>query len=188
MEVQQTSMQQQRTLPERRSSPPLYSHNVSDMWAYIAWVFLALGVFLRIYHYIDNRSLWIDEVYLASSLIKMNFLELATPPLDYEQKAPIGFLWMVRLAIMAFGNGEMALRLVPLIAGIASLFIFRLVARFFLSPIGVAVALGILAFAPPLIYHSVEVKQYITGLLAATLALYLYTRYSRRLSIPQPHL
>lgn len=184
MLTQQTSTRQQPTLSESENTTSFFVNHGPIPWATVTWVFIALGVFLRVFHFLDNRSLWIDEVYLASSLIKMDFVQLASPPLDYEQKAPIGFLWMVRIAVMVFGEGEMALRLFPLVCGIASLFAFRSVARFFLKPLGVAVALGMLALAPPLVYHAVEVKQYGTALLATTLALLLYIRYHGKFTVP----
>lgn len=185
MHFQQIFSLQQSTLAEQKSSTPNFVHYRPLNWALFTWVFIVLGIFLRVFHYLDNRSLWIDEIYLASSLIEMDFLQLMSPLLDYEQKAPIGFLWMVRLAVVAFGKGEMALRLFPLITGIATLFVFRSVARFFLKPMGVAVAVGILALAPPLVYHAVEVKQYGTAALATALVLYLYTRYNGKFVLPQ---
>lgn len=185
MHFQQIHSLQQSTLHEQKSSAPDFAHNRPFNWGVIAWAFIAIGIFLRIFHYLENRSLWIDEVYLATSLIEMDFLQLTSPTLAYEQKAPIGFLWMVRLAVVAFGKGEMALRLFPLITGIATLFVFRPVARFLLKPMGMAVAMGIISLAPPLVYHAVEVKQYGTEALAAALALYLYTRYNGKLTTPQ---
>jgi hypothetical protein len=146
----------------------------------LVWVFIILGILLRLFHYFDNRSLWIDEVYLSTSLIKMSFWELTSPSLDYQQKAPLGFLWLVKACVMLFGKEEMALRLIPLLTGIASLFVFLPVARYFLKPLGVMMAVGIMALAPVLVYHSVEIKQYSTEMFAAVLSLYLYTRYHGR--------
>ena len=161
--------------------PPFASSSAESRlqvtWYTLAWVFIAAGIFFRLFHFFQNRSLWIDEIYLATSLIKLDFLQLTSPTLAYEQKAPIGFLWAVRLAVLAFGKSEMALRLFPLLCGLTSLFMFVPVASHFLKPFGVAIALGVLALAPPLVYHSVEVKQYGTSLLATVLSLYLYIRY-----------
>ncbi len=153
-------------------------------WNALVWSLLVIGILLRLFHFLDNRSLWIDESYLAASLIRMNFVELAQPPLDYEQKAPIGFLWTVGFIMLLFGKGEMALRLFPLLCGIGSLFVFMPVARYFLKPLGIVVAMGILALAPPLIFHAVEIKQYSSELLATVLALYLFTRYHQKLDYP----
>jgi uncharacterized membrane protein len=102
----------------------------------------------------------LDETLLAANLVSRDFSQLTQAPLDFDQNAPIGFLWVTRLFIVLFGSHEMILRLFPLVCGIASLFVFRIVAQHFLRPAGVLVGLACLAFAVPLVYHSVEVKQY----------------------------
>lgn len=113
----------------------------------------------------------------------MNFLELATLPMEYQQKAPIGYLWSSRLFVVLFGNSEMALRLFSLLCGLASLYFFLPVCRYFLkSKPAIAIAIGILALSPPLVYHAVEAKQYSTELLGTVLSLYLYIRYHKRTS------
>lgn len=149
-------------------------------WNILIWIIIGTGIFLRVFHFFYNRSLWTDEIFLANSLIRMDFFELATQPLEYQQKAPIGFLWMVRLCVIIFGNQEMALRLFSTICGIVTLLLFLPVARFFLKPLGVAVSMGILAMAGPLVFHAVEVKQYSVELLATVIALYLYIRYHNK--------
>ncbi|MGV3587541.1 MAG: glycosyltransferase family 39 protein [Adhaeribacter sp.] len=170
-----------KTAPAAINKPATATKNIKagSVFTLPVILLLLLGIGLRVFHFWDNRSLWIDEIYLATSLIKMNFGELLAPYLDYEQKAPIGFLWLVRASVLLFGTNEMALRLIPLLSGIASLFLFLPVARYFLKPLGVTVALGILALAPPLVYHAVEIKQYGFELFAAILVLYLYTPFHK---------
>jgi 4-amino-4-deoxy-L-arabinose transferase-like glycosyltransferase len=141
---------------------------------------LALGTGLRLFHYFYNRSLWMDEIYLSSSFSHLNYADLATRALDYQQKAPIGFLWLVKLSLNLFGYNEMALRLIPLLAGIASIFYFERICRYFLKPRAKLLALCIFAFAPALIYHAVEIKQYSTECLATIIALYLFIQYKDR--------
>ncbi|WP_165973230.1 glycosyltransferase family 39 protein [Pedobacter sp. ok626] len=121
-----------------------------------------------------------DEIYLSSSLIRMNYHELATQPLDYQQKAPIGFLWTVRFFIDIFGVSEQALRLFSLICGILSLFLFIPVCRYFSDEKGALLGLGILAFSTPLVFHAVEVKQYQVELLATLVVLYSYIKFHER--------
>lgn len=166
----------------KSSSRSLNNLDSSHLWNVIVWALIVTGIFLRLFHFFDNRSFWIDEVYLSSSLIRMDFVELMTPPLDYEQKAPIGFLWLSKLAVLLFDKSEMSLRLVPLMSGIALLFVFRTVAFHFLRPVGVVVAVGAMALAPPLIYHSVEAKQYATEVLATAVILWLFIRYDQQKS------
>ncbi|ALI99901.1 glycosyltransferase family 39 protein [Rufibacter tibetensis] len=159
-----------------------FSRSVSTqrLTYYLTAFIIAAGVLVRLYHYIDNRSLWLDELYLGVSLIKMNFWELATQPLAYEQKAPLGYLWAVKTFVVLFGKGEMALRLFSLITGLASLFFFVPVARYFLKLWAALLALAILALASPVVYHSVEAKQYSVELFASILALYFFLRYHTR--------
>jgi len=140
-------------------------------------LFISIGILLRTFHYLYNRSLWMDEIYLSAGLLHMNFLELASEAMDYGQKAPIGFLWLVKLPMTLMGNSEMILRLVPYIAGIISLVLYAKVCRSFLKPTGQLIAVAILAFSPAMIYHTVEIKQYSTECLATIVALYLYIRY-----------
>ena len=145
---------------------------------------LALGVGVRLYHFFYNRSFFIDELYLNVNTIKMGFWELATGPFDYQQKAPVGYLWAARLCVMLFGKKEMALRLFPLLCGLGTLAAFTVVARHFLKAWGAVVAVGILALSAPVIYHSVEAKQYSTELLVAALALLWYVRFHRQARWP----
>ncbi|MBB5436369.1 uncharacterized membrane protein (DUF485 family) [Pedobacter sp. AK017] len=158
-----------------------------DKSAYILSMLIHLivlaGISLRSFHFIYNRSLWMDEVYLCSTFIKTSYSHLATAALDYGQKAPIGFLWLVKLSVDLFGYTEMVLRSIPFIAGIVSILIFYQVCKYFLSKAGQIVALSIFCFAPALIYHSVEIKQYSMECLATVVALYLYVCYAHKITL-----
>lgn len=149
----------------------------------LLYAVLALGVFFRLFHFFNNRSFFIDELFLSVNIIKLNFRELATLPFDYEQKAPLGYLWASRLSVELFGKREPALRLFSLLCGLAAPFAFVPVARFFLSSWGVVLAVGLLALAYPAVYHSVEAKQYSAELLATILALHLYIRFKDKATV-----
>lgn len=142
-------------------------------------VSVGVGMALRLYFYFLNRSLWMDEVYLSSGILNMSLRDLLTQPLPYFQKAPLGFLLMQKLFITLLPANEMSLRLFPLLCGTAALLVFIKVAKYFLSGNLVGLAVGLFALAPPIVYHAVEAKQYATELLAALVALWLYTRYNR---------
>jgi len=139
-------------------------------------IFVA-GVTIRLFHLIYNRSLWMDEVYLSTSLVKMSANELVSSPLYYQQKAPIGFLLAVKFFVYQFGNKEIFLRIFPLISGILSMLIFIPVSRYFLKNQAALLAFTIFCFSPALVYHSVEVKQYSTELLGTMLSLFLFIKF-----------
>ena len=67
---------------------------------------------------------------------------------------------MEKTATELFGTSEYALRLVPLIAGIVSVLMFRDLANKVLTPPAADVALALFAVAPALVYYSSEAKQY----------------------------
>jgi hypothetical protein len=137
----------------------------------ITRVLLVLGVVLRLRQYLFNRSLWLDESLLVLNLLSRSASELLTP-LSYHQGAPLGFLMLEQAVIRFFGSGEMALRLIPFLAGLASLFLFAELAKRFLVPAAVPIAVGLFAISEPLIYYSSEAKQYSTDV-AVALGLFL---------------
>ncbi len=127
---------------------------------------VAAGVLFRSVRYAANWPLWGDEAFVAVSLITRGFAGLARP-LDYFQIAPVGFLWAERAAIAALGAGEWALRLVPFLAGLASLGLFCRFASASLDRRAAMMAIALFAASFYPIRHSTEVKPYSTDLLLA---------------------
>ncbi|QDA62203.1 ArnT family glycosyltransferase [Hymenobacter jejuensis] len=144
------------------------------------YILILIGIGLRLFQFIYNRSFFIDELFLNVNIVKLDFWGLATRTFEYQQKAPLGYLWAVKLLTTVLGNSEQVLRLFSLLCGISSLFLFVPVARHFLRSWGVVIAVGVLSISYTFIYHSVEAKQYCTELTAAILALFLYTKYHDR--------
>jgi hypothetical protein len=161
------------------------SRKKTDPYTIAIWLILALGIFVRLYHFFYNRSLWEDEIYLSEGIVNRTFTEILTKPLPYLQKAPLGYLLISKVFTVLFGNQEMALRLYSCICGVVSLFVFVPVARHYLNSLGVIIALTLLAFSPPLVYHSVEAKPYGTELLATILILRLYLKYQNQTQLRQ---
>ena len=135
------------------------------------WLLVGLGVALRLISYLHNRSLWRDEALLASNIESRSYAELLQP-LDNQQAAPVGFLMLERFVVQSLGDSEYALRLIPLLAGIAAVFLLHSVARRSLAPAAVPIALGFFAISEKAVYYSSEVKQYSTDV-AVCLALIL---------------
>lgn len=121
---------------------------------------LCVGAALRLLQYGVNRALWLDEALVVSSITTRDAAGLLTRPLDYGQTAPAGFLLLVKGATALLGAGEYALRLVPLLGGLAALALFPAVARRYVRGPARTVALALFALAPFLVYYSSEVKQY----------------------------
>ncbi|WP_316736899.1 glycosyltransferase family 39 protein [Pedobacter aquatilis] len=153
---------------------PIQSKEIHSKTA--IYLLIGIGILIRLFHFFYNRSLWMDEVYLSTSIVKMKLADLISSPLYYQQKAPIGFLFVVKIITTIFGDRETALRLIPLISGIISMFLFIPISKYFLKGFAPLLALGILCLSPALVYHSVEIKQYSTELLGTMLSLYFYIK------------
>ena len=125
----------------------------------VAATILLAAVAFRLERYFAGRSLWLDESLLAINLLDRPLSRLADP-LDLSQGAPFGFLATSKLAILALGKSELALRLLPLLASIATLLFAAVVARRVTWGAGGLLALALLAVSAPLLYYAAEFKQY----------------------------
>jgi hypothetical protein len=134
---------------------------------------VAFGVGLRTWQYAANSSLWLDEVSLAMGILQTHLSDLLTAPLPYDQVAPKGFLILQKLAILALGPSDYALRLVPFVCSLIGLAAFAVVATRMLQGVGPVAAMLLFATAAPLISYSAVVKQYAADVCVAVLLWWL---------------
>lgn len=138
---------------------------------YFSWLPLLLilgGIVLRLRQYIFNRSLWLDEATLTLAMMNKPMAELLTPLDNPGQTPPIGFTIIEKFALQVFGYNEFALRLLPLVAGIAALFLFYSLSRRCVRKEAIPIALTFFALSEFLIYYSSEVKAYSSDMAIAT--------------------
>jgi uncharacterized membrane protein len=148
------------------------SHRWEPRYRWLATCLIALGIVLRLARYLSNRPLWGDEAALALKILENPVSELAGPSMG-NQVAPLGFLLAEKLAIALFGDGELALRLFPLICSIAALPLFWCWTRSLLPGIASLIALLFFVINDPLVYYASEVKPYSSDLLFALCILVL---------------
>lgn len=134
----------------------------------LSLLFLLFGVFVRFVHYLNNRSLWHDEASVALNIVNRSYLELLRP-LDYNQAAPPGFLWIEKLAVQLFGDSEYSLRLFPLAASLVSLAAFYQLASRYASKLAVPIAIALFACLRYPVYYATEAKQYSSDIMVALL-------------------
>jgi hypothetical protein len=135
---------------------PISDRSVTWKWTL---VFLALGVAWRVLRYALQFPMWGDEAFMGVNLLHRDYLDLLKP-LDYRQVVPILFLWSELSVYQLLGGSELAIRLLPFLAGLGSLFLFWRLARSNLSSTGTLMAVGIFAVSYYPIRHSCEVKPY----------------------------
>lgn len=156
------------TLPDNYADTDKVQPKTWKVINQLAFFAIAYGIIIRLAQYISNRSLWGDEAYIALNIVNRSYLELLQP-LDYDQAAPPGFLWVEKLAVQLFGNNEYSLRLFPLIAGIVSLFALYQLGKWSLSAIALPIALILLACLKYPLYYATEVKQYSSDIMVGLL-------------------
>ncbi len=144
----------------------------ADRLARIAWAFVALGIVIRTVRYLLDFPLWPDEAYLAHNYLDRGYLDLLRP-LDYEQVAPLLYLWIQKTVVAICGFSEYSLRLYVFIGSIASLLLFRRLAGRVLQGMARLMAIGAFAVAYPLIRYSAEAKPYGSDMLVTLLLLTL---------------
>jgi hypothetical protein len=161
------------------ASGPTMGHTLAwtGRWPWLAPVALCvLGAALRLWQYGVGASLWADEANMALNIVDRPVGRLLGP-LDFRQMAPPGWLLLVKAAVALFGEGEHALRLVPLLGSLVTLPLCWHVARQILPPgVGRTLALGLVAIGGPFVFFAAQLKPYATdvpvalGLLALALA------------------
>ena len=118
---------------------------------------IATGAFLRLYE-LGTRSLWLDEAWLANGIIRFRLATILTHP--HPAKPPPLFVASVRCLVVAFGNSEFVLRLVPSLFGIGVLVLLYYACKKAFNPDLALYATALASFSPPLIFYSREFKQY----------------------------
>lgn len=125
-------------------------------------LFLALGMALRLWYFLDARSLFIDEANLALNISELPFSGFFRPLL-YDQYAPPLFMVLCKGAVSLLGNHEWALRLWPLTGGVALLLAFQyLNTKLEFAPAIHWFPVAMLALSPFLLRYATELKQYST--------------------------
>jgi hypothetical protein len=140
-----------------------------------AWVFaaaVAAGIAVRLWQYLGNPSLWIDELALVDDVLHIPLRDLVARPLPLDQIAPPGFLAALKSSSVWLGTDERALRVFPFACAVVSVPLFAALARRLVRPWTALLAAAVFSLLPLLVSWSASVKQYSTDV-AASLAVML---------------
>lgn len=126
----------------------------------IAFVTGAFGCALRIWQFVSNRSLWLDELAIARNVTDTPLPSLLFEPLAFDQIAPPGFLAATWLLQSAVPDQDWAFRVIPLAASLATLPVAYAAGRRVAGPYTALGALALMSFSPALISIGAVAKQY----------------------------
>ncbi len=125
-------------------------------------LFAALGIAWRLRNYLAAKSVWLDEVSLATEMERLSMYELLTGPLGRFQVAPPGYLFFSKIVTSLTPMNEFTLRIVPFAGSVIGVLIGFWIARraVRLSLPARVIFLGLLAVSPVLGLYAAEAKQY----------------------------
>ena len=127
---------------------------------------IAMNLVWRTVRYLLAFPIWGDEAFVAVNLLNLDYWAMVEP-LEYGTIVPIGFMWLELAAAQAFGLGEWALRLVPYLAGLLSVFLFWKLSRTLLSGSSTMLAVAFFTASYYPVRHAAELKPYSFDLLLA---------------------
>jgi len=142
----------------------------------LALILVLVGIVVRVTRYFMLFPLWGDEIFICQNFIDRDYLGL-TRQLDGGQIAPVFFLWAQMAVFRAFGGAELAMRALPLFAGIVSLGLFWSLARRLVSPVAAVLAVGLLSVATWPVSMSHFAKPYGFDLLTSSALLLAAVRW-----------
>ncbi|HEX5272264.1 MAG TPA: glycosyltransferase family 39 protein, partial [Gemmataceae bacterium] len=148
------------------------------LW-WLTFLLVALGVACRLVRYFLRFPIWGDEAFVCNNFLERDYLGL-TRVLEYGQVVPVLFLWLELTVVRLLGTSELAVRLVPLLAGVLSLGLFWRLARSTVGPWAAVVAVGMLACARWPVSMSTFVKPYSFDLLMSLVLLVPAAEWLRR--------
>ena len=141
---------------------------------------IAYGVVLHMAPYFYNRSLWVDEAMLVSSICARSFSELVASPLDWGQSAPVGYLFIVKLITMVWNTSEAALRIFSLFSAFICMCLIYALLKEKVSKKLTLWAVAIFSLTNGYIYYSNEAKPYMSDNMFCLLTLYIWQKYQEK--------
>jgi hypothetical protein len=124
-----------------------------------AYALTIAGTALRIYQWYHSRPLWLDEQMVLLNARDRTFSQLFGA-LWLNQAAPVGWLSLQRSVITAFGTGDRAMRAVPVLFAIATLWAACWMGRRWMKPLPAAVFVTLCGIAQWMTFYALEAKPY----------------------------
>jgi len=148
-----------------------------NLYNIIILLIIAFGLYLRIGFYLSGGPLWWDEILFGYNIENRSFLQLFEK-LDLVIVAPPLYMVFHKILQQMFGSSTYVYRLLPLISGCLSLFLFLpLTKKFFHNKIPIILSLTLFSLNPCLIYYSAELRPYSFDVLIFILTLLYFEKF-----------
>lgn len=148
----------------------------------LAWIILLLaliGLSVRSLEFHRNYSLMMDECAVCMNIFDRPLPDL-TKTLDYDQAAPLGYLFLQKLFFVTFGMSDTTTRVIPFIFGIMTLplsvILFSRVFPSKVSAYALVLSIGLICLNRALAIYSGISKQYSLECSVTLIVLYIFYR------------
>lgn len=138
---------------------------------------IVIGVLLHIVQLFYQRSLWIDEAMLVSSICTRSFSTLISSPLDWGQSSAIGWLYIVKMFTFFFGVSVTTLRIWSLLSCMITTFLIYLLLNNKVKQKYALFITTIFLFTNMFIYYGNEAKPYMSDNMFCLLTLFIWQKY-----------
>jgi hypothetical protein len=129
--------------------------------------------------YAAHRSLWIDEAMLAVSFSKRSIWELASSKFEWNQSAPILYLYIVKIITLLFGNTEFTLRIFSFFAYMGTLIMSYLLLQKAFKVKYPIIGVAFISTMQVLLYYTNEFKPYMNDCLCVLMVIFIYYLYNQ---------
>jgi hypothetical protein len=124
-----------------------------------ATVLAIAGTALKIYQWYFSKPLWVDEEMLLLNVRDRGFSELIGP-LWLNQAAPLGWLAVQRWVLSEFGTNDRAVRAMPVLFGVATLWVALWMAQRWMKPLAAGTFVLLCGTAQWMMHYALEAKPY----------------------------
>lgn len=147
----------------------------------VACLCIALaGIVVSIRMNLVGRALWYDESALAYSLCQRGLLDLTATELDYVQSAPVGWLYVLKIFTLIFGNSTYALRTPSILAYVGIMFLMYYILKHVFHTYYPMAGVAFGASLPIILQYSNVFKPYITDCVFVLLAIVIFYQYNEK--------
>lgn len=146
----------------------------------VGFLIVCAGIGISIFMNCVGRSLWLDEAMLAYSFSERSLPELTKGIFEWDQSAPVLYLYLAKLLTLIFGNTEFVLRSVSILAYAGVLILSYAVSKKLFRikyPMLVSAFLANMNF---MLKYSNVFKQYLSECIWVLLVLLVYYFYKEK--------
>ena len=128
-------------------------------WSLVTAALALAGTALKIYQWYFSKPLWVDEEMVLLNVRDRAISELIHP-LWLNQAAPLGWLALQRAVVTEFGTTDRAVRAIPVLFGIGTLWVAWWMAQRWMKPLAATTFVVLCGTAQWMMYYALEAKPY----------------------------